>query len=102
MSISRAKGLILFGIGVFFKKRNIREELLKEWKVSIIAPIYTKGNKTDCSSYKGIPVWSTTYKTLFNILLSRSTPYAEKVTGIIIVHFDATVQLLIMYFAFVK
>jgi len=36
------------------------------------------------------------------ILLSRLIPYAEEVIGIINVHFDATGQLLIMYFVFVK
>ena len=50
-----------------------REELSDEWKVSIIVPIDNKGNKTDCSCYKGIPLLLTTYETLFNILLSRST-----------------------------
>ena len=29
------------------------EELPGEWKESIIVPIYMKGDKTDCSNYRG-------------------------------------------------
>jgi hypothetical protein len=28
-----------------------REELLHQWKESVVVPIYKKGHKTDCSSY---------------------------------------------------
>jgi hypothetical protein len=45
---------------------------------------------------------STTYKILSNILLSRLTPYVEKILGIVSVNFNATIQLLILYCAFVK
>jgi hypothetical protein len=44
-------------------------------------PIYKKGDKTDCSNYRGISLLSTTYKILFNILLSRLTPHAEEIIG---------------------
>jgi hypothetical protein len=57
------------------------EELPEEWKESIFVPIYKKGDKTDCSKYRGISLLSTIYKILSNILLSRLTPYAEEVIG---------------------
>jgi hypothetical protein len=44
-------------------------------------PIYKKGDKTDCSNYRGVSLLSTTYKILSNILLSRLTPYAEEIIG---------------------
>jgi hypothetical protein len=31
-----------------------KEELPEEWKESIMLPIYKKGDKTDCSNYRGV------------------------------------------------
>jgi hypothetical protein len=58
-----------------------KEELPEGWKESVIVSIYKKGDKTDCSNYRGISLLSTTYKILSDILLSRLTPYAEEITG---------------------
>jgi len=58
-----------------------KEELSEEWKELIIVPIYKKGDKKDCSNYRGIQLLPTMYKTLSNILLSRLTPYVEEITG---------------------
>jgi hypothetical protein len=58
-----------------------KEELTEQWKESVIVPVYKKGDKTDCSDYRGISLFSATYKILSNILLSRSTPYAEEIIG---------------------
>jgi len=55
--------------------------LPEEWKQSIIVPIYKKGDKTDCNNCRGISLLPTIYKILSKILLSRSIPYAEEVTG---------------------
>jgi len=66
----------------------------EEGKESNIVPIYKKGDKTDCSNYRGISFLPTTYKILCNIWLSRLTPHAGKLLGIINVDFDATGQLL--------
>ena len=67
----------------------------------IIVLIY-KDDKTGCSNYRGISLLATTYKILSSILLSRLTPYAEEVIGIINVGFNATDKLLIIYSALVK
>ena len=69
---------------------------------SIIVLTYTKGDKTLCSTYRGISLLSVTYKTLSNILQSRLIPYAEKLSGFIGVEFDATDQILIIHSAFAK
>ena len=58
-----------------------KEELPEEWKESIIVPLYKKGDKTDCSYYRGISLLPTTYKVLPNFLLSRLTLYAEEIIG---------------------
>jgi len=47
----------------------------------ITVPTNKKGDKTDCSNYRGISLFPTTYKILSNILLSRLTPNAEKFIG---------------------
>jgi hypothetical protein len=58
-----------------------KEELPEQWKESIILPIYKKGDKTDCSNYRGISLLPTSYKILSNILLSRLTPYVDEIIG---------------------
>jgi hypothetical protein len=44
-----------------------------------VVPIHKKGDKTDCSNYRGISLLSTSYKILSNILLARLTPYADEI-----------------------
>ena len=46
-----------------------KEELPEEWNKLFIVPIYKKGDKTDCSNYRGISLLSTMYKIVSNILL---------------------------------
>jgi hypothetical protein len=58
-----------------------KEELPEQWMESIIVPNYKKGNKTDCSNYRGISLLSTSYKILSNILLSWFTPYVDEIIG---------------------
>jgi len=70
-----------------------KEELPEEWKELIIVPLYMKGNKTDCSNYRGISFLSD----MHNILQMQ-----RKLLGIINVNFNTTGQLLIISFAFVK
>jgi hypothetical protein len=58
-----------------------KEELPHQWKESVVVPIHKKGDKSDCSNYRGISLPSTSYKILSNILLYRLTPYADEITG---------------------
>jgi hypothetical protein len=58
-----------------------KEELPHQWKEPIVVPIHKKGDKTDCSNYRGISLLSTSYKILSNILLARLTPYADEIMG---------------------
>jgi hypothetical protein len=58
-----------------------KEELPNQWKQSIVISIHKKGDRTDCSNYRGISLLSTLYKILSNILPARLTPYAGEITG---------------------
>jgi hypothetical protein len=58
-----------------------KEEFPHQWKESIVVPIHKKGDKTDCSIYRGISLLSTSYKILSNILLSRLIPFADEIIG---------------------
>jgi hypothetical protein len=57
-----------------------KEELPHQWKESIVVPIHKKGDKTDCSNYRGMSFLSTSY-ILSNILLSKLIPYADEIIG---------------------
>jgi hypothetical protein len=58
-----------------------KEKVPEEGNESIILPIYKKGEKTDCSNYRGISLLSTKYKIISKILLPRLTPHAEEIIG---------------------
>jgi sorting nexin-29 len=58
-----------------------KEELSHQWKESITVSIHKKGDKTDCSNYRGTSLLSTSYKILSNILLARLKPYADEIIG---------------------
>jgi hypothetical protein len=40
-----------------------------------------KGDKIDCSNYRGMSLLSTSYNILYNIFLSRLIPYADEIIG---------------------
>jgi hypothetical protein len=58
-----------------------KEEFPHQGKEPIVVPIHIKGDKTDCSNYRGLSLLSTSYKILLNILLARLTPYADEIMG---------------------
>jgi hypothetical protein len=55
--------------------------LPEEWKELINIPLYKKGDKTDCSNYRGMSLLSTMYNILSILMLSRLTPNAEEIIG---------------------
>ncbi|KAJ4451753.1 hypothetical protein ANN_03224 [Periplaneta americana] len=57
-----------------------KEIVPEQWKESIIVPIFKKGDKINCSNFRGISLLLT-YKILSNILLRRLTPYVDKIIG---------------------
>jgi hypothetical protein len=69
-----------------------KEELPHQWKEAVVVLIHRKGDKTDCSNYRGISLVSTSYKILSSILLARLTQYADEVIGITYVDFGVIDQ----------
>jgi hypothetical protein len=50
-------------------------------KKSIIVPVHKNGDKTDCNNYHSKSLLSTSYKMLWNILLSRLSIYIDEIIG---------------------
>ena len=82
------KLLFLFGM---------RRKCLRNGRSRLLYQSIKKGDKTDCSNYRGISLLPTMYRIISNVLLSK-----KKLLGIINVDFDATGHLLIIYSAFIK
>jgi hypothetical protein len=57
-----------------------KEELPDQWKESIIVPVHKKGDKTDCSFYREISLFLTSYNILSSVL-SRLSPYVHEIMG---------------------
>jgi sorting nexin-29 len=55
------------------------EQMPQEWSTAIICPLYKKGNKLECSNYRGISLLNVTYKILTNLLARYIEPYVEEV-----------------------
>ena len=53
-------------------------EVPQEWKESIILPIYNKGEKRDCSNYRGNQFANYVRNFILHFLL-RLTPYSEEI-----------------------
>jgi hypothetical protein len=70
--------MIKAGVGTIHS--DIHKHINSVWRKRVClssAKNQSQCHKTDCSSYCGISVLSTTYKVLSNIHLSRLTPYAD-------------------------
>ncbi|CAH2084447.1 unnamed protein product [Euphydryas editha] len=57
------------------------ERMPEEWNLAIIAPIYKKGDKTECSNYRGISLLSVAYKVFSGVVYRRLRSYAEEILG---------------------
>lgn len=57
------------------------ESMPEEWKLGVICPLYKKGDKMDCSNYRGITLLNVAYKIFANLLYKRLLPYAEDCIG---------------------
>ena len=59
----------------------VQHKMPEEWSMGIIQPIFKKGDKLECSSYRAITLLNVTYKVLSGILCNRLTVYTEGLLG---------------------
>jgi sorting nexin-29 len=59
----------------------VEEQISKEWCKSIIFPIHKKGDKLNCSNYRGLALLCAAYKVLINIIRHRLEPYVQNILG---------------------
>jgi hypothetical protein len=90
---------LLYEIDTFCNSIWNNKELPAQWKESNIATIHKEGDKTDCSSYRRISLPSTSFKSIYNILLSRLSSHMDEV-GDFSMGFSVTDELLIKFLAF--
>jgi len=53
------------------------KKIPNEWNKSITCPIYKKGEKYECSNYRGVSLLNTAYKFLERAINNRLKTYAE-------------------------
>lgn len=54
-------------------------EIPEDWRIAKIINIYKKGDKHDCSNYRGISILNVAYKVYSTILKRKLQPIAEKI-----------------------
>lgn len=53
------------------------EELPEEWKISVLCPIYKKGDKLECGNFRGIALLNTPYQRLLSYMESTAGGFRE-------------------------
>jgi hypothetical protein len=58
-----------------------QERMPEEWEIGIICPIFKKGDRAECSNYRGITLLSITYKIFTCLIHNRLLKYSESTLG---------------------
>ena len=58
-----------------------KESKPEDWEIAVMIPIHKRGDKLDCSNYRGISVLAVAYKILTKIIYNRLLKYTEDIIG---------------------
>jgi sorting nexin-29 len=53
----------------------------EEWEIGVICPIFKKGDRRECSNYRGITLLNTVYKIFTCLIYNRLVKYSELTLG---------------------
>ena len=58
-----------------------QERVPEEWEIGIIRPIFKKGDRRECSNYRGITLLNVIYKIFACLIYTKLTKYSELTLG---------------------
>jgi hypothetical protein len=58
-----------------------QERMPEDWEIGIICPIFKKGDRRDCSNYRGITLLNNTYKIFICLIYNRLAKHSEQILG---------------------
>ena len=58
-----------------------QERMPEEWEIGIICPIFKKGDRRECSNYRGITLLNITHKMFTCLIYNRLVKYSELSLG---------------------
>lgn len=81
--LKKAGDIIICKLHEIITKIWDEEEIPEDWKTGLICPIpiYKKGDKLNCTNYRGISLLNIAYKVFSNILLQKLSEYTEEIIG---------------------
>jgi len=58
-----------------------QEKMREEWEIGVICPIFKKGDRRECSNYRGITLLNIVYKIFTCLMYNRLIKYSERNLG---------------------
>jgi hypothetical protein len=59
----------------------IKCEILNEWTIAIVKPLFKKGDRSDCSKYRRITLLTAGYKVYTRVIAGRLNPIIDAIVA---------------------